>query len=155
MEAIKEARKLLGSKIRGKKWVDEALPVVVEVAKEIKELESVKGAEAKPLREMINEIGEKYKGALTILGEMDTRLRERVMKEYEGTESIKQEGVGELVFPELWGFEVTDIKKVPIEFLTVDSTAVRNEIKKGIRNIKGLEISRHRSLQVRQDKNGK
>ena len=149
MEAIKEARKLLGSKIRGKKWVDEALPVVVEVAKEIKELESVKGAEAKPLREMINEIGEKYKGALTILGEMDTRLRERVMKEYEGTESIKQEGVGELVFAQVWDFEVVDLSKVSKEFLIVDPKLIREEIKKGVRNLKGINIDKKRILQVR------
>lgn len=151
METIKEAGTLLASKVKGKKWVNEALPVMVGVAREIKELEARKKEECEPAKAIINEIGEKYKGALNVLGKMDSDLRERIMKEYEGTDSIKQEGVGELVFPELWGFEVVDIKKVPAEFLTVDSTLVRNEIKKGIRNIKGIEISRHRTLQVRRD----
>ena len=149
MEVIKEAGELLKSKVKGKKWVDEALPVVVGVAKEIKTLEATKKEETDPLQELIKDIRGKYVGALEVLGEIDTKLRERVMKEYPEGESIKQEGVGELVFPKRWGYEVVDIKKVNTAFLTVDSKAVNEEIRKGVRKIGGLIISRTRSLQVR------
>lgn len=153
VEVIKEAGKVLASKKKGKGWVEEALPVVVGVAKEIKTLESTKGEEVGPLRELINSISNKYKGALDALGEMDTRLRERVMKEYGETESIKQDGVGELVFPERWSYEVTDIKRVDPQFLMVDGKAVNEEIKKGVRKIRGIEIIKLRSLQVRPESN--
>lgn len=152
IEAIKCAGKLIESKVKGKKWVDEALSVIMKVAKEIKELEEKKKGETDPLQELINDIRTKYAGELQVLGEIDERIRTRIMKEYEGTESIKQEGIGELVFPELWSFEVVDIKKVPVKFHTVDAKAINIEIRKGIRNIKGIEIKKRRSLQVRPHK---
>ena len=155
METLKDAGKLLGSKMKGKKWADEALPVMVQVAKEIKDLEAKKKDECEPAKAIIEEIDGKYKGALNVLREIDARLRERVMNEYEETESIKQEGIGELVFAQLWSSVVNDIKKVPMEFHTIDSKAVNAEIKKGVRNIRGIEIEKRRSLQVRQDKNEK
>lgn len=149
IEAIKEAGKLLNNKTKGKEWVDEALPIIVEVAKEIRILEVKKKEETDPLTELINEIREKYKGALQVLAEIDDKLRDRIMKEYEETKSIKQEGIGELVFPERWGYRVIDIKKVEPRFLTVDGKAISEEIGKGVRKIKGIEILKRRTLQVR------
>ncbi len=158
MEMLKEAGKLLESKGKGKKWVEEALPVVVGVAKEIKTIEATKKGETDPLNELIKDIREKYKGALQVLENMDERLRERVMKEYPEGDSIKQDGVGELVFPEVWGWEVVDIKKVDRKYMSVDSKIIMEDIRKGVRKIPGLEIGRKRTLQVRPEKeenNGK
>jgi len=149
MDVIKMAGELLKSKVKGRKWVDAAMPTVMGVVKEVKKVEEMKQEETKPLRELIGDIGKKYEGALMVLDKINEELRERIMKEYEETTTIKQDGVGELVFVQLWSFEVVDVRKVESEFLTVNSSLVNNEIKKGIRNIKGLNIIKKRILQVR------
>ena len=48
-----------------------------------------------------------------------------------------------------WTFEVTDISKVPPEFLEVNLVAVREEIRKGIRTIEGIRIFETESVSSR------
>ncbi len=148
MQILDEVKKVLSSRAKGDRWVETAIIPLVEVAIEIKDLEAKKSEECKEYRTKIKEIDEKYQQALSVLGEIDTNLRERVMKEHEGTESVRVDGVGELVFAETWGYEVVDIKKVPAEYMGVDGKLVRESIKKGMRNIKGLDILPIRSLRV-------
>jgi len=148
MQILDEVKKVLASKMKGDKWVESAVPALVEVAIEIKDLEAKKSDECKEYRTAIKNVDEKYKSALSTLGAIDENLRDRVMKEHEGTESVRVDGIGELVFAEIWGFEVEDIKKVPAEYLGVDGKLVRESIKKGIRNIRGLNILPVRSLRV-------
>ena len=145
---LDNVNKVIQSKMKGDNWVTYSLQALVEVSIEMKEIEARKKAECEPFRSAIEDINSKYKVALDVLTEMDIALRDRVMKEHQGTESVKVEGVGEFVFPETWGFEIVDVKKVPEEFLTVDPKAIREAIKKGVRNIKGLEIKPIRSLRV-------
>lgn len=40
----------------------------------------------------------------------------------------------------VWNFKVVDLSKVPTEFLQINSVAVREAIKSGVRSIDGLEI---------------
>jgi len=48
-----------------------------------------------------------------------------------------------------WTFEVTDISKVPSEFLAVDAVAIREQIKSGVRTIEGIRIFQDESISVR------
>jgi len=48
-----------------------------------------------------------------------------------------------------WTFDVEDISKVPIEYLVVDSAAVRESIIDGVREISGLRIYQKESLSIR------
>lgn len=44
------------------------------------------------------------------------------------------------VVRKVWAFRLTDLSKVPLHYLQLNETAVRNAIKSGERNIAGLEI---------------
>lgn len=141
---------MIRSKAKGEKWVSEVAPVLIEINKEIREIEDRKKNECEPFRTQISDISDKYKPALDPLNEMDSQLRKRVMVEYEGTESIKCEEGGSLVFPQSWGYEVGDFSKVPKEYRmeVVNDKMIKEEIKKGVRSIKGIEIKPIRSLRV-------
>ena len=154
MEEMKEVTVLLASKAKGVNFAKAALPVLVGISREVKEIEAGKENEAGPFKVILAGIAEKYKGALDVLGEADAKVRERVMNEYQDTETITGDE-GELVFPCRWGYKVVDIKKVPPELLTVDGKAVNAEIKNGVRKIKGLSVETIRSLQVRAKKDAK
>ncbi len=150
MEVIKEAGRLIKSKVKGEKWVSEVAPVLVQINREINEIESKKKEECEPFRTQIKDISDKYKPALIPLTEMDSQIRERVMAEYVGTEAVRCEEGGSLCFPESWGYSVVDFSKVPKEYRmeVVNDKMIREEIKKGMRNIRGLEIKPIRSLRV-------
>ena len=44
------------------------------------------------------------------------------------------------VVRKVWAFRMTDLSKVPLQYIQLNETAVRNAIKAGERNIAGLEI---------------
>lgn len=48
-----------------------------------------------------------------------------------------------------WTFEVVDASKIPKKYWTVDNVAINNEIRSGIREIKGLRIYQESELAVR------
>jgi hypothetical protein len=149
MEILEKVKRILNLKMHGDKWCIEALPVLVEIASKVKDLTSKKTIETVSLRDTIREIDAKYQPALDVLSEIDFNLRERVMKEHEGHESIGIDGVGELVFAAgSWSIEVTDIKKVDPRYLTIDRKAVETDAKNGIINFKGMTVTRGRSLRV-------
>lgn len=138
------------SKKRGEKWVREALPALVEVTREVKWKEEEMKKETEELKEIIKTVEEPYKKEIEMLKEMGEMLRGRVMEEYEETEAIKEEGVGELVFPSVQSIEITDINKVDRKYLMVNLAKIKEDVKKGVSKIKGVEISKKRTLQVRQ-----
>ena len=149
MELLETIKRVLNLKMKGDKWVVEALPALVEVNIEIKEIEAKKKGECEPMQNAIRLVGDKYKSALNVLGEIDNKLRERVMKEHEGSESVIVDGIGELVFAAgTWEIEVTDLKKVDPKYLTVDRRIVTEDAKNGIQNFKGMQVTRGRSLRV-------
>ncbi len=150
MEVLSQATKTIQSKKSGREWVEETLPVLVDVNKQIKVLEKKRDDEAEPFKVQVKGINEKYNPALEPLSEINSQLRGRVMVEYEGTETVSEEGVGKLVFVEGWDFEIADFSKVEKKYRmeVVDKKAIMDEIKNGVRKIKGLEIKRSRSLRV-------
>ena len=151
MQILDEVKKVLSSKMKGDKWVEAAIIPLVEVAIEIKELESKKSDECKEYRSAIKDVDEKYKQALSVLREIDVNLRERVMREHEGTESVRVDGIGELVFAAgSWQIEIMDMKKINPKYLITDLNrrAIETDAKNGIQNFEGLRVKRGRSLRV-------
>jgi len=65
----------------------------------------------------------------------------------EKSENIKPL-VGDSVVQKRWTFEVVDKSKVPVEYLSVDSTAVRAAIRDGERDIPGLRIYQEKGVRV-------
>lgn len=55
------------------------------------------------------------------------------------TEKINQSSANSVV-RKVWNFRVVDLSKVPVEFLQINSVAVREAIKAGVHDINGLEI---------------
>jgi hypothetical protein len=150
MEIIKEAGRILNLKMSGDSWVREAAPILVEIVKEVKELETRKKEESEPFRVQINDIASKYKPALEPLQEIEAKYRERMVKEAESGESVACENGGKIAFADSWKYRVVDFAKVPKELRmeVVDDKAIRDMIKKGIRNIKGIAIEQVRQLRV-------
>lgn len=153
MDIFNEVQQLLGfklQKLQKELWVQECLPVIVEVNKQIRALETAMEEEMAPFKSQVKAITEKYQVAIKPLNEMDKRLRERVLKEHVSTDPVIGTGIGKLVFPETWTYEIKDIKKVDKEYRVevVDINKVKTAIKNGIRNIKGIEIKQERSVRV-------
>jgi len=150
MEVIKLAGRALGSKLKGRKWVEEEGEVVVGVQKEIKRVEESRAEDEEPVRQLLSDIRDKYKPALDVLAEMDVKLRERTVREYDGGEGVKFEDGGELVFAEVWDYTIKDVKKVPKEYKTevVDVKKVREAVRAGLRKIPGVEITTKAQLRI-------
>lgn len=49
----------------------------------------------------------------------------------------------------VWDFEITDITKVPAEYLQINASAVRDAIKSGVRDIAGLNIFQKPTVAVK------
>lgn len=49
----------------------------------------------------------------------------------------------------IWDFEVTDLTKVPVEYLQINAVAVREAIRKGAREINGIKIYQKPSVAIK------
>lgn len=130
---------------RRKKFMNKIEKLTVELVQlnaQIKELTEAKKEEEEPFRKALKEIAETYEPMLGPLSKRDALLRQEVISLYSGEPKVEVEGVGSIVFPETYNFEVQDIKKVPVEYLMVDAAKVREDIRKGVRKIKGLTIAK-------------
>ena len=54
-------------------------------------------------------------------------------------DKLKDE-LGSLSTSSYYEYKVVDMKKVPLEYLKIDSAKVQQDLKDGVRNIDGLEI---------------
>lgn len=83
-------------------------------------------------------------------GEYDTVTRKAMIEAIEAKQNklidatakqpeINQSSANSVV-RKVWAFRLTDLSKVPLQYLQLNETAVRNAIKSGERNIAGLEI---------------
>ncbi len=149
MDYGKIKKLLADGKVRGEKWVRKALPILVEISNTEKEIEEKKKKAEEPVKTNLALISGEYKPDLKLLGDFNTKVRERVLKEYEGDNSVREDGVGEIVFPKTWTFEITDMTKVDRHYLTTNDSLIREEIKKGVRKMKGIKIFQKRGIQVR------
>jgi len=138
--------------LKGEDGVREALVVLVKVARELDMLKLRKEQEAEPFKTVLGEIESRFKELMEPWLEMDSQLRETVLREHEGTDPVKIDGVGELVFPLRWTFEVTDEAKVEKKYLSVDSSKVNAAIKGGVGKIRGIRVYQKRGLTVRKEK---
>ena len=146
---IKDASKALNSRKKGETWCRAAVAPACGMGSTLKWLDASRKGATTTLRGKIQEIEEPYKEWKTRIELLYEELRERVQEEHEGKESILEEGVGELVFSEIKGYEVEDLGKVERKYLCVDHKAVMEDIKGGIAQIKGLVIKPKRVLSVR------
>jgi len=137
--------------LKGEDGVLEALPILVKIARELDKLKLMEEEEIEPFKTQVGEIASRYKELRACYVEMDEALRKMVLEEHEGTDSIKVEGVGELVFPERWTYYVENIDKVERKFLTADNAEINKAIKNGARKIKGVVIFQKRGLTVRKE----
>lgn len=64
------------------------------------------------------------------------------------TSAINQSSSNSVV-RNIWTFKVVDLSKVPVEFIQLNSVAVRDAIKSGVRNINGLEIYQECSVAIK------
>lgn len=145
----KKALAVAKSKKKGEKWVEEALPHLVGISRELKWKEEEMKKETTPIKEILKTMEEPYKEAIGVLKKIGEALRERVMEEYKEREAIRQEGIGELVFPEVQSIEVEDLAKVDRKYLMVDMGKVKEDVKNGVTRIKGIRIGKKRTMQVR------
>lgn len=92
-------------------------------------------------------------------GEYDTVTRKAMIEAIESkqnkiidatakTSTINQSSSNSVV-RNIWTFKVVDFSKVPVEFLQLNSVAVRDAIKSGVRNINGLEIYQECSVAIK------
>lgn len=140
------------SGLKGEEGVKEALPILVKIARELDKLKLQETEEAEPWKMQLGEIRSRFKELAEPWVEMDEQLRELVLTEHEGTDPVRVDGVGELVFPERWGYAVEDIGKVERKFLTDDSKGINHAIGQGVRKMKGIRIYQKRGLTVRKEK---
>lgn len=133
-----------------RKDIEKIVTQLIEVNREIKEMEKAKKEEEKPLKEELSSIKETYSPILDPLEKLNVKLREALNELYSETEPLVVEEIGSVTFQTPFTFEVVDMKKVPIELLSINAVAVREEIKKGVRKIKGLEIKKGKVMYVRQ-----
>lgn len=111
-------------------------------------------AEAKALKQKAEEEAlkqaEELEGLKAGAGEYDPITRQAMIDAIEAkqnklidqtakTGKINQSSTNSIV-RNVWNFRVVDLSKVPVEFLQLNSVAVREAIKTGVREINGLEI---------------
>lgn len=53
------------------------------------------------------------------------------------------------IVSKVWDFELVDISSVPLEFITLNDKAVRQAIREGVREIKGLKIYQKARVSIR------
>ena len=155
MSIIEDAARLLSSKAKGKGYAVSTLATLVGISKETKAIEAAKEEDGAAAKAALKVVTERYKPALMQLEAMRAKIQERVMKEYSGTDSIEGDE-GAIVFPQSWGYEIVDIAKVPKEYtmVVVNAPKLSQDIKEGLRNVKGVEIKPIRSMRVVARKEG-
>lgn len=142
---------IIDDESKGEEWAKKASPILVNVNRQIRELEEKKEKEVSPYKEMIREIEGKYRGQMEELQNVNKELRERIVEEIKSTDTIHTEDGGKVVFmEELVAEPSDDTTKIDKNYLTisVDMKKVRTAIKSGIRKIKGIEIKPKVSVRV-------
>lgn len=152
MDIVKQGEALLKIKEGGVNWLVESTKVMVALSREIKAQKTEKSEATKETKELLAALEAAFEPRLTELSAIDRSLRERTITEVttaEIDESISIPNTGTLVITLPWKWDVEDLTKVPKDYLTVDAAKVSEDMKKGVRKIKGIKIYQGRGIQVR------
>ena len=127
--------------------LENAVGVLLSVKTEAKVVEGLKEEEC---RFTMIELDSKRKPFLTLLNILERAekyLKDRILKEYAGTDALVDEETGGTVtFKQTWTHELLDDKAVPAEYLVVSSSKVQAAVDNGIRNIPGIRIFQARTV---------
>lgn len=152
---IDMAKAVVESEESGVMWVGKAIPVLVSIASSIKVLDAQKKSEMEPYKPIITSINDMYDPQIKALKDVDGKLRDRVSKEYDGTDPIKVEGSGTLIIVNKgWTYDVVDAKVIPKKYLkvVVDDELLMKDIEGGVRSVKGINIKQKKVYQIRAEK---
>ena len=119
---------------------------MIEASEYVKEISTLQNAIeeqrtqfTKPLNTSLKNINAFFKKFSQPLEKADEELRAKLAA-CKKTMSEDQNMFGKIHFVSSTSYEIVDIKKVPIEYLSVDDRKVKAAIKAGVKTIKGLII---------------
>lgn len=151
----------------------EAIDFTANISTALKELEKKRKELVKPLNDRVKGINKFFRELqvpfdqaneimrqkLTEYRKEEEKRRKELEKELESEMGIPiavpkqhttQRGQeGQAIVKKHWTYGVDDLSKVPREYLTLDEKKVKDAIKQGIRNIKGLRIYEEERLTIR------
>jgi len=151
LQAIKERMKLVE---------DKRTSITKPMNKSLKEVNALFKTLSEPLKTADKIIRDKILAFRTKREEQAAKRQEKLIAraEEEEDENIAealadkaaavQANVGESQTMKRWTFKVIDIKKVPRQYLVLDSVAVRDAIRDGERQIPGIDIYLESSVRV-------
>ena len=147
---VEDVSRLLKKNGNGKKWVAEAVPVLIEVMEQIKDIETRKDEEVEPYKVQIKEIEEKYKPFLLPLNEMNGQIREKIVQCVDEPTTIQGDNGGRVVFVESLETEIFDVDKLDPKYVmkVPDMKAIKEAMKRGVTNIKGVKVVPKYSVRV-------
>ncbi len=154
-----------------------ATEFLIKIKQKLNSLEKERLEYTSPLNNVLKKINSGFKELIEPLKKTEVAIKEgiskyREQKEIERIEAEKklQTSTGnnafvvETTLPDViesksgetrtvrrWTFELLDEKKVPREYLTLDSVKINEAIKKGIRKINGLRIYQKEDISVYQN----
>jgi len=100
--------------------------------KEIQRIEAEKQVELDKLKDISNPV---IKEELT----REIEVRNEEIEQPKKSSSLRKK----------WAYEILDIKDIPLKYLTVDEQAIKQAIKDGVRDIKGIKIYQKSELNLR------
>lgn len=144
---IEEAEGIIRTKINH--FLDEQRAKMEAEALALKqkaEDEALKQAEA--LEELKSGAGEYDAVTRQAMIEAIEEKQNKIIDETAKKQTINQSSANSTV-RKVWAFKVVDMSKIPLEYLQLNETAVRNAIKEGKREIAGLEIFQQSQVAIR------
>jgi hypothetical protein len=148
-EVMEAHATLLGlRKATGQGWVKEAALLLIDVKVEGKAVEEKKEEKTRFTRIKLNEDSRPFNTVLKILERIEKALKDRMLVEYEGADTIVVPEEGEIAFRERWVHEVSEWKDVPREYYSIDAGKIQTAIDNGMRNIPGVKVFKARTVVV-------
>ena len=158
--------------IKTDKDLTSAIDFLVRVKKRLKETEEERLSYTKPINESLGKLNARFKELSGPLKEAERSVKDGILvyrkikedqRSKDEADLIKKNGnaditladrvpdimeskTGEIRTRKTWTFKVVDMKKVTRDWLVVDERKVKEAIKSGERNIKGLEIYQEEDL---------
>ena len=158
--------------IKTDKDLTSAIDFLVRVKKKLKEGEEERLSYTKPINESLSRLNARFKELSGPLKEAERSVKDGILvyrkikedqRSKDEADLIKKNGnaditladrvpdimeskTGEIRTRKTWTFKVVDMKKVTRDWLVVDERKVKEAIKGGERNIKGLEIYQEEDL---------